>query len=84
MRIIAFVLDPPVIERILTHIGEPTTAPIVLPARSPPQSEMAFQNPRAPSEEGGLVQRSPDVQCPTKQTGLPEIAHMPTPLFHHR
>ena len=42
MRIIAFVLNPPVIERILDHIGEPTTAPIVLPARSPPQSEMDF------------------------------------------
>ena len=36
MRIIAFILDPPVIERILTHIGEPTTPPAVLPARAPP------------------------------------------------
>ena len=42
MRIIAFVLDPPAIERILTHIGEPTTAPVVLPARAPPQVEMEF------------------------------------------
>ena len=42
MRIIAFVLDPPVIERILHHIGEPTEPPQVLPARSPPQGEMAF------------------------------------------
>ncbi len=42
MRVVAFVLDPPVIERILDHIGEPTTAPIVLPARSPPQAEMDF------------------------------------------
>jgi len=37
MRIIAFALDPPVIERILTHIGEPTKPPAVLSARSPPQ-----------------------------------------------
>ena len=42
MRIIAFVLNPPVIERILVHIGESTTAPIALPARSPPQAEMDF------------------------------------------
>ena len=42
MRIIAFVLDPPVIERILDHIGEPQQPPIVLPARSPPQAEMDF------------------------------------------
>ena len=40
MRIIAFVLDPPVIERILDHIGEPSTPPMILPARSPPQAEM--------------------------------------------
>ena len=42
MRIIAFVLDPPVIERILGHIGEPTSPPTVLPARSPPQWELGF------------------------------------------
>ena len=42
MRIIAFVLDPPAIERILTHIGEPTTPPALLPARAPPQTVMDF------------------------------------------
>ena len=42
MRIIAFILEPPVIERILRHIGEPTEPPTILPARSPPQTELAF------------------------------------------
>ena len=42
MRIIAFVLDPPVIERILGHIDEPTMPPAVAPARSPPQAEINF------------------------------------------
>ncbi|PJA73566.1 hypothetical protein CO151_13150 [bacterium CG_4_9_14_3_um_filter_65_15] len=42
MRIIAFVLDPPAIERILRHIDEPTEPPVVLPARSPPQGEFVF------------------------------------------
>jgi len=42
MRIIAFVLERPVIERILDHIGEPTAPPVILPARSPPQAEMDF------------------------------------------
>ncbi len=42
MRIIAFVLDRPVIERILEHIGEPPEPPVVLPARSPPQGELPF------------------------------------------
>jgi hypothetical protein len=42
MRIIAFVLDPPVIQRILSHIDEPTMPPTVAPARSPPQAEIEF------------------------------------------
>ena len=50
MRIIAFVLDPPVIERILGHIDEPTTPPAVRPARSPPQAEMDFDQAAGPSE----------------------------------
>jgi hypothetical protein len=48
MRLIAFILDPPVIERILTHIGEPVTPPAVLPARAPPQAELEFE-PADPS-----------------------------------
>ena len=43
MRIIAFIQDPPVIEKILHHIGEPTRAPELVPARAPPQGEMEFQ-----------------------------------------
>jgi hypothetical protein len=42
MRIIAFGLDRPTIERILDHIGEPTQPPVVLPARSQPQGEFGF------------------------------------------
>lgn len=42
MRIIAFILDPPVIERILAHIGVPTEPPALRPARSPPQGELRF------------------------------------------
>ena len=42
MRIIAFLEDPPVVEKILRHIGEPTQAPELLPARGPPQGELDF------------------------------------------
>ena len=42
MRVIAFILDPPQVERILGHIGEPTEAPAMLPARSLPQGELSF------------------------------------------
>ena len=42
MLIIAFLLDPPVIERVLRPIGEPMAPPVILPARSPPQTEIVF------------------------------------------
>jgi hypothetical protein len=50
MRIIAFVLERPVIERILDHIGEPTMPPTVLPARSPPQGELRFDQTSGPGD----------------------------------
>ncbi len=42
MRIIAFVQEPAVVEKILTHIGEPVSPPAILPPRSPPQGEFGF------------------------------------------
>jgi hypothetical protein len=42
MRIIALILERPVIEQILGHMGETTTPPAVSPARPPPQGEMDF------------------------------------------
>lgn len=51
MRIIAFILDPPVIERILTHIDEPATPPAVLPARATPQAELGFEPPEPPAAQ---------------------------------
>ena len=59
MRIIAFVLDPTVIERILGHIGEPTEAPVVLPARSPPQQELEFDQTGAQDPWPEMDQTAP-------------------------
>ncbi len=39
-----------VIERVLTHLGEPTAAPQVLPARGPPQSEIQFNQATGPDD----------------------------------
>ncbi len=36
LRLIAFITERSSIERILTHLGEPTVAPCVAPARAPP------------------------------------------------
>jgi hypothetical protein len=50
MRIIAFVLEQPVIERILAHLGEPTRPPAVRPARPPPQGEFPFDQTLGPDD----------------------------------
>ena len=36
MRIIAFITDASVVRDILTHLGEPTSQPRLMPARGPP------------------------------------------------
>ncbi len=42
-RLLAFILKPSVIERILSHLGLPTEPPKVYPARaSPEQEELGF------------------------------------------
>jgi hypothetical protein len=38
--LVAFIQDPPVIDKILSHLGLPTKPPQLAPARSPPQQEM--------------------------------------------
>ena len=50
MTIIAFITAPPVIQKILTHIGEPTVPPSILPARGPPQAEFDFDQAAGPDE----------------------------------
>jgi len=55
MRIIAFVCDTVSVTRILDHIGEPTKAPVLSPARGPPAWEAFDQtpifDPQAPAPE---------------------------------
>jgi hypothetical protein len=36
LRFIATIEDPPVVQRILAHLGLPTTVPAARPARPPP------------------------------------------------
>jgi len=42
MRIISFITRLDSIERILSHIGEPTTPPPIAPARAPPLWEFVL------------------------------------------
>ena len=45
MRIIAFVCHTASVTRILEHLGEPTQAPVLSPARDPPSGETFDQTP---------------------------------------
>ena len=43
MRLIGFITEPATVRQILAHAGEPTTAPAIAPARSPPVEVTAQQ-----------------------------------------
>jgi len=47
LRFIATIEDPPVVQRILAHVGLPTTVPEASPARPPPAADgtIAFDFP---------------------------------------
>ena len=42
MRLVAFIMDPIEIRRILTHVGEPVRPLVLSPARAPPQGELQW------------------------------------------
>jgi hypothetical protein len=44
LRIIAFLTEPASVNALLSHLGEPTAAPEVAPARGPPPWEQAAQS----------------------------------------
>ena len=43
MRVLSFVTEVQSVEKILTHIDEPIDAPIMAPARGPPQAGFDFE-----------------------------------------
>ena len=61
MRIIAFISEGPVIREILGHLGEPTSAPHLAPARGPPLWE-ALATGRAERETDPQAQPGPDYE----------------------
>ena len=42
MRVLSFVTEIQSVEKILTHINEPIDAPVMAPARGPPQAGFDF------------------------------------------
>ena len=57
MRIIAFIDDPTEVKKILTHLGEPATPPLLAPARGPPLWEAAL-----PSDADPFAQPMPEFE----------------------
>ena len=51
LTFIAFLTDPEPITQILAHIGEPTSPPLLHPARGPPQTELAMEPNRGEEDE---------------------------------
>ncbi len=43
VRLIGFITEPATVRQILAHVGEPTSAPAIAPARSPPVEANAEQ-----------------------------------------
>ena len=43
VRLVGFITEPATVRQILAHVGEPTTAPAIAPARSPPVEANAQQ-----------------------------------------
>jgi hypothetical protein len=56
LTFIAFLTDPEPITQILAHIGEPTSPPLLHPARGPPQTELAMD--LSGGEQGEAAQES--------------------------
>jgi len=61
MRIIAFINEGPVIREILGHLGEPTSAPTLAPARGPPLWELPVAG-HADREADPQAQPAPDYE----------------------
>lgn len=72
LTFIAFLTDPRPITPILDHVGEPTSPPLIHPARGPSQTELAM------GPHGGTTTRSPRNSPPTTST-RPPSSIPPTP-----
>lgn len=61
MRIISFINEGPVIREILGHLGEPTSAPSLAPARAPPLWELPVAG-QPERETDPQAQAAPDYE----------------------
>jgi len=48
VRLVGYITEPATVRQILVHVGEPTSAPAIAPARSPPLEMKIGQQLAAP------------------------------------
>ena len=70
LTFIAFLTDLDPITQILAHIGEPTSPPLIHPARGPPQTELSM-GPKGPS--GGEADQAAHESFPEDLDQSPEF-----------
>jgi len=51
VRLVGFITEPATVRQVLEHVGEPTSAPAIAPARSPP---LEMKIPGAGCSESGV------------------------------
>lgn len=68
VRLISFITERTSIEQILNHLGEPTVAPPVAPARAPPGSPSDFDQRRACEIGADHPQDTPAILADFRQT----------------
>ena len=77
LTFIAFLTDPEPTTQILAHIGEPTSPPLIHPARGPPQTELTMRLAGAESDEAAQESFPDDLDQsaefdPTEPEPVPE------------
>ena len=77
LTFIAFLTDPEPIAQILVHFGEPTSPPLIHPARGPPQTNLAMELTAGKQQEAAQepfpddLDQTPDFD-PTEPEPIPE------------
>ena len=72
VRLIGFITEPATVRQVLEYVGEPTTAPQIAPARSPPV-EVNAQQPIAPE----AVEAIPELEFDQTANLAAEAGHDP-------
>lgn len=75
MVVLAFITDPKVLERILGHLGLPTTPPTIAPARLPVEIDLPLDEMDEGLLDDGCLDEAPTT---TLRTRLPRSP--PAPL----